>query len=126
MAYTDEIRKMYLDTLQGIKDAGLFKQERFIHSPQAADIEVEFPTGSPLKKVINICANNYLGLSSHPDVIKAAHEGLDTRGYGMSSVRFICGTQNIHKELEARITEFLGREDNLSLPFLHGCQCRCI
>lgn len=116
MAYTDEIRKMYLDTLQGIKDAGLFKQERFIHSPQAADIEVEFPNGSPLKKVINICANNYLGLSSHPDVIKAAHEGLDTRGYGMSSVRFICGTQDIHKELEARITEFLGTEDTILFP----------
>jgi glycine C-acetyltransferase len=116
MAYTDEIRKMYLDTLQGIKDAGLFKQERYIHSPQAADIEVEFPTGSPLKKVINICANNYLGLSSHPDVIKAAHEGLDTRGYGMSSVRFICGTQDIHKELEARITEFLGTEDTILFP----------
>jgi glycine C-acetyltransferase len=116
MAYNDKTRQMYLDTLQGITDAGLFKQERFIHSPQAADIEVEFPAGASLKKVINICANNYLGLSSHPDVIKAAHEGLDTRGYGMSSVRFICGCQDIHKELEARLTEFLGTEDTVLFP----------
>jgi len=97
-------------------DAGLFKQERFIHSSQAADIEVEFPTGAPVKKAINICANNYLGLSSHPEVIKAAHEGLDTRGYGMSSVRFICGTQDIHRELEKKVTEFLGTEDTILFP----------
>ncbi len=116
MAYNDKTRQMYLDTLQGIRDAGLFKQERFIHSPQAADIEVEFPAGASLKKVINICANNYLGLSSHPEVVKAAHEGLDSRGYGMSSVRFICGCQDIHKELEARITEFLGTEDTVLFP----------
>jgi len=107
---------MYQDTLNGLKDAGLFKQERYIHSSQAADIEVEFPNGAELKKVINICANNYLGLSSHPEVIKAAHEGLDTRGYGMSSVRFICGTQDIHKELEAKITSFLGTEDTILFP----------
>ena len=99
-----------------MQDAGLFKQERFIHSTQAADIEVEFPVGNELKKVINMCANNYLGLSSHPEIIKAAHEGLDTRGYGMSSVRFICGTQDIHKELERKITEFLGTEDTILFP----------
>lgn len=116
MAYSDKIRGTYQAQIKGIQDAGLFKQERVIHSPQAADIEVEFPAGSPLKKVINICANNYLGLSSHPDVIKAAHEGLDTRGYGMSSVRFICGTQDIHRELEQRLTEFLGTEDTLLFP----------
>ncbi len=116
MAYSDETRNMYENTLQGIKDAGLFKMERYINSPQSAEILVEFPEGSPLKKVINICANNYLGLSSHPEVIKAAHEGLDSRGYGMSSVRFICGTQDIHKELEARITEFLGTEDTILFP----------
>ena len=97
MAYTDKTRGMYADILTGLKNAGLFKQERYIHSAQAADIIVEFPEGSSLKKVINICANNYLGLSSHPEVVKAAHEGLDSRGYGMSSVRFICGTQDIHK-----------------------------
>jgi glycine C-acetyltransferase len=116
MAYSDKIRGTYQAQLRGIQEAGLFKQERFIHSPQAADIEVEFPTGAPLKKVINMCANNYLGLSSHPDVVKAAHEGLESRGYGMSSVRFICGTQDIHRELEQRLTEFLGTEDTLLFP----------
>jgi glycine C-acetyltransferase len=116
MSYSDKIRATYQGQIKAIQDAGLFKQERFIHSPQAADIEVEFPAGSPLKKVINMCANNYLGLSSHPDVVKAAHEGLETRGYGMSSVRFICGTQDIHRELEHRLTEFLGTEDTLLFP----------
>jgi glycine C-acetyltransferase len=116
MAYSDKVRDAYQTQLKGIQEAGLFKQERFIHSPQAADIEVEFPTGSPLKKVINMCANNYLGLSSHPDVVKAAHEGLESRGYGMSSVRFICGTQDIHRELEQRLTKFLGTEDTLLFP----------
>jgi glycine C-acetyltransferase len=108
MAYPEKIRNLYQGQVKAIQDAGLFKQERFIHSPQAADIEVEFPAGAPLKKVINMCSNNYLGLSSHPDVVKAAHEGLESRGYGMSSVRFICGTQDIHRELERRMTEFLG------------------
>ncbi|MBL7137711.1 MAG: glycine C-acetyltransferase [Bacteroidales bacterium] len=107
---------MYNDILYGLQDAGLFKQERVIHSPQAADIEVEFPTGSSLKKVINICANNYLGLSSHPDVVKAAHEGLDSHGYGMSSVRFICGTQDIHRQLENMVSKFLGTEDTILFP----------
>jgi glycine C-acetyltransferase len=116
MAYSDKVRGIYEAQLQGIRDAGIFKQERYIHSPQAADIEVEFPSGAPLKKVINMCANNYLGLSSHPDVVRAAHEGLDARGYGMSSVRFICGTQDIHRELERRMTEFLGTEDTLLFP----------
>ncbi len=116
MAYSDKIRGIYNESLNEIREKGIFKQERFIHSSQAADIEVEFPTGSELKKVINMCANNYLGLSSHPDVIKAAHEGLDTRGYGMSSVRFICGTQDIHRELEKKVTEFLGTEDTILFP----------
>ena len=116
MAYSDKTRGTYRTQLKGIEDAGLFKQERFIHSPQAADIEVEFPAGSPLKKVTNMCANNYLGLSSHPDVVQAAHEGLESRGYGMSSVRFICGTQDIHRELESRLTQFLGTEDTLLFP----------
>ena len=89
MGFSDRARGIYQQTLTGIKDAGLFKQERFIHSAQAADIEVEFPVGASPKKVINMCANNYLGLSSHPEVVKAAHEGLDSSGYGMSSVRFI-------------------------------------
>ena len=77
---------------------------------------MEFPVGSKIKKCINICANNYLGLSSHPEVIAAAHAGLDSRGYGMSSVRFICGTQDIHRELENRLTDFLGTEDTLLFP----------
>src|SRR5512136_1240965 len=116
MSYSDKVRAIYQDQIKGIQDAGLFKQERFIHSPQAADIEVEFPTGAPEKHVINLCANNYLGLSSHPDVVAAAHQGLDVRGYGMSSVRFICGTQDIHRELEKKLTTFLGTEDTLLFP----------
>ncbi len=116
MSYSDAIRNIYQEQLKDIETAGVFKQERFIHSAQAADIEVEYPTGAPLKKVINMCANNYLGLSSHPEVVKAAHEGLDSRGYGMSSVRFICGTQDIHDQLEKKVTEFLGTEDTILFP----------
>ncbi|MGA9398137.1 MAG: glycine C-acetyltransferase [Anaerolineaceae bacterium] len=116
MSYTDRVRGIYHQQLNEIRDAGIFKQERFIHSPQAPDIEVEFPAGADLKKVINVCSNNYLGLSSHPEVVKAAHEGLDTRGYGMSSVRFICGTQDIHRELEQVVTGFLGTEDTILFP----------
>jgi glycine C-acetyltransferase len=116
MSYSEKTRNLYLSQLADIRNAGIFKEERFIHSSQAADIEVEFPSGSDLKKVINMCSNNYLGLSSHPEVIKAAHDGLETRGYGMSSVRFICGTQDIHRELENRVTEFLGTEDTILFP----------
>jgi len=99
--------------LASIREAGLYKEERFILTPQAADIEVEFPPGAQAKKVINFCANNYLGLSSHPRVIKAAREALDTHGYGMSSVRFICGTQDIHKELEDKISKFFKTDDTI-------------
>jgi glycine C-acetyltransferase len=116
MSFSDNIRALYQDQLRQIQDTGIFKQERFIHSSQAADIEVEFPKGASLKRVINMCSNNYLGLSSHPEVLKAAHEGLDNRGYGMSSVRFICGTQDIHHELERKVTEFLGTEDTILFP----------
>jgi glycine C-acetyltransferase len=97
--------------LTAIRDAGLFKEERVILGPQAADIAVEFPPGSARREVINFCANNYLGLSSHPAVIAAARAALDTHGFGMSSVRFICGTQDIHRRLERRIAEFLGTDD---------------
>jgi glycine C-acetyltransferase len=93
--------------LDEIKGAGLFKNERIITSEQGAEIIVNG------RKVLNFCANNYLGLSSHPDVIQAAHKVLDSRGYGLSSVRFICGTQDIHKELEEKISEFLGTEDTI-------------
>jgi len=94
--------------LQAIKDAGLYKEERIIITPQGADIKVR---GG--KEVINFCANNYLGLSSHPEVIAAAKRAIDSHGYGMSSVRFICGTQDIHKTLEAKISQFLGTEDTI-------------
>ncbi len=94
--------------IQEIKDAGLYKQERIIITPQAADIKVE---GG--QEVVNFCANNYLGLSSHPMVIEAAKAAMDTHGYGLSSVRFICGTQDIHKTLEAKIAAFLGTEDTI-------------
>ena len=116
MSYSDKIRNLYQTQLGDIRNAGIYKEERFIHSSQAADIDVEFPDGAKVRKVINMCANNYLGLSSHPEVIKAAHNGLDRRGYGMSSVRFICGTQDIHRELENKVTEFLGTEDTILFP----------
>lgn len=93
--------------LNNIREAGLFKKERVITTPQGADIETNG------KEVINFCANNYLGLSSHPRVIAAAKEAIETHGFGMSSVRFICGTQDIHKELEKKISEFLGTEDTI-------------
>src|SRR5512135_3755375 len=116
MAYSEAVRTIYQTEIKGIQTAGLFKEERYIHSRQWSEIEVEFPAGAQTKKCINVCANNYLGLSSHPEVIAAAHAGLDTRGYGMSSVRFICGTQDIHRRLEERLTEFLGTEDTLLFP----------
>lgn len=106
-------REVYRAELDAIRAGGLYKEERFIHDPQGAEIEVEFPAGAPPRKVLNLCANNYLGLSSHPRVVAAAHAGLDRRGYGMSSVRFICGTQDIHRTLEGRLTEFLGTEDTI-------------
>ena len=94
--------------LDSIREAGLFKKERVIITPQGADIKI-----SNGQTVINFCANNYLGLSSHPRVIEAAKAAIDTHGFGMSSVRFICGTQDIHKELEQKISEFLGTEDTI-------------
>jgi glycine C-acetyltransferase len=94
--------------LKEIEEAGLFKRERIITSPQAAEIKVS--TGA---EVLNFCANNYLGLSSHPKVLEAAKATIDTHGFGLSSVRFICGTQDIHKTLEAKISEFLGTEDTI-------------
>ncbi len=93
--------------LDAIRDAGLFKRERIITSEQGAEITVNG------RQVLNFCANNYLGLSSHPEVIAAAHRTLDTHGFGMSSVRFICGTQDIHKELERKLAEFHGTEDTI-------------
>ena len=105
------ISKNYLETLQNelqnIKNEGLFKTERIITSQQSAEIEANG------KKLLNFCANNYLGLSNNPEVMKASQNMIDSHGYGMSSVRFICGTQDIHKELEAKISKFLGMEDTI-------------
>ena len=94
--------------LQAIEDGGIYKRERIITSPQGANVTVQ--SGD---NVVIMCANNYLGLSSHPEVIQAAKDTLDSHGYGMSSVRFICGTQDIHKELEAKIAKFYGTEDTI-------------
>lgn len=103
-----KIKEHLQKELADIKEAGLFKAERIITSAQQAEITVS--TGD---KVLNFCANNYLGLSNHPELIKAAKEGMDSHGYGMSSVRFICGTQDLHKKLEAKIAEFFGTEDTI-------------
>jgi len=102
-----KMKEFLANELQSLKDQKLYKYERIIESPQGAEIFVNN------KKVLNFCANNYLGLSSHPDLIKAAHEGIDYRGYGLSSVRFICGTQDIHKILERKVSEFLGTDDTI-------------
>jgi glycine C-acetyltransferase len=106
-----EFEKQISQTLEEIKSQGLFKTERVITSPQEAHIAI---MGG--KQVLNMCANNYLGLADHPALIAAAKEALDTRGFGMASVRFICGTQDIHKELEAALTKFLGTEDTILYP----------
>ncbi|WP_396172786.1 glycine C-acetyltransferase [Flavobacterium sp.] len=103
-----KIQQHLQNELETIEQNGLFKKERIITSPQGAEITIS--TG---EKVLNFCANNYLGLSSHPEVIQAAKDALDTHGFGMSSVRFICGTQDIHKELEKKIAEFYGTEDTI-------------
>src|SRR5215203_2918503 len=101
------IKQHLQQTLNEIREAGLYKSERVIETPQEARIEVNG------REVLNMCANNYLGLSDDPEIVKAAHDGLDKWGYGLSSVRFICGTQQIHKELEHKISEFLGTEDTI-------------
>ncbi|HEY8682492.1 MAG TPA: aminotransferase class I/II-fold pyridoxal phosphate-dependent enzyme, partial [Rhodanobacter sp.] len=106
MSYPGQAR--YQRELQSIREQGLFKAERIITSPQSAEIELE---GG--RKVLNFCANNYLGLADNPEVIRAAKDALDTHGFGMASVRFICGTQDLHKQLEARIAEFFGTEDSI-------------
>ncbi|BAS13246.1 2-amino-3-ketobutyrate coenzyme A ligase [Arthrobacter sp. Hiyo8] len=104
------------DQLQGeleeIRTAGLFKTERHIDSPQASHISAG-QLGQPANAVLNFCANNYLGLADHPDIIAAAKSAMDERGFGMASVRFICGTQDLHLELEARVSQFLGTEDTI-------------
>src|ERR1700677_3122554 len=104
----EALRTQYESQLREIRDAGFYKSERVLVGPQNA--HVDLPGGI---SVWNMCANNYLGLEDHPEVVKAAHEALDRWGFGLSSVRFICGTQQIHKELERRLSEFLGTEDTI-------------
>ncbi len=106
--YSNKFKKYLQDTLQEIETSGLFKHERIINSPQGAEITLD--SG---QKVLNFCANNYLGLADHPDVIAASKKMMDVRGYGMASVRFICGTQDKHKELEAKIADFYQTEDTI-------------
>ena len=106
-----EFEKRLSQTLEEIKSQGLYKTERIITTPQDAHIKV---AGG--KEVLNMCANNYLGLADHPELIKAAKEALDTHGLGMASVRFICGTQDLHKELESALTKFLGTEETILYP----------
>lgn len=104
----DQVREIYRDTLEEIKKSGLYKNERIITTPQSGRIDTTTTSGA-----LNMCANNYLGLCDHPEVIKAAKDSYDKWGYGLSSVRFICGTQEIHKELESKISKFLGMEDTI-------------
>src|SRR5277367_1747311 len=101
-------RAQYEGQVREIREAGLYKSERILASPQNPRVDL-----LDKKSVLNLCANNYLGLSDHPEVVAAAHEALDRWGYGLSSVRFICGTQEIHKQLEHRLSEFLGMEDTI-------------
>src|ERR1700732_2761862 len=106
-----EFEKQLLQTLEEIKSQGLYKTERIITSPQDAKIEI---AGG--KRVLNMCANNYLGLADHPALLAAAKAALDTHGFGMASFRFICGTQDIHKDLEGALTKFLGTEETILYP----------
>ena len=108
MSDSPALTQHYVAELDAIRAQGLFKAERVITSPQSAEIEL-----ADGRKVLNFCANNYLGLADHPDIIQAAKEALDTHGFGMASVRFICGTQDLHKQLEAKIAEFFGTEDTI-------------
>jgi len=113
MSQSKKVIEHYLQVIEEFKAGDLCKIERVILSPQSAKIDVEFPKDSPAKEVINFCANNYLGLSNYPALVDAARKGLEQHGYGMSSVRFICGTQDIHKELEQKVSKFLGTEDTI-------------
>jgi len=105
---SNPLTRRYTDTLTDIHAAGLFKSERIIASAQSAEI-----TLADGRKVLNFCANNYLGLADHPALIEAAKQALDSHGFGMASVRFICGTQDLHKQLEAAISAFFGTEDTI-------------
>lgn len=107
------IRYDFQQEFNKIKEGGLYKDERIIHSDQNSEISVTFPEGEKPREVLNFCSNNYLGLANHPELIKAAKDSLDKYGFGLASVRFICGTQDIHKELEKKISEFYKTEDTI-------------
>jgi glycine C-acetyltransferase len=107
------MKDYYLKQIEQIRESNLFKSEKYIYTSQSSCINARDNSGDKTESIINICSNNYLGMSDHPEVIKAAKDTLDNRGYGMSSVRFICGTQDIHKELEKRMSDFLGMEDTI-------------
>ncbi|KIY95072.1 glycine C-acetyltransferase [Monoraphidium neglectum] len=109
---TDPLQDVLSDQLEGFRQAGTFKVERIITTPQGAAVGVQ----NSSKEVLNFCANNYLGLSNHPAVAEAAVDAIRTHGFGLSSVRFICGTQDLHKQLEAKISEFHGTEDTILYP----------
>ncbi len=108
-----KVKEELIEELKSIKESGLYKDERIIISDQKANIDVVYPPGSQPREVLNFCANNYLGLANHPEIIKAAHEALNSHGFGMASVRFICGTQDLHKKLEETITKFYETEDTI-------------
>jgi glycine C-acetyltransferase len=113
MAQSTNVREHFTRELDELRANNIFKDERVIHSPQAARISVEYPRGAPRKEALNFCANNYLGLSDHPALLEAAAGALKEWGYGLSSVRFICGTQDLHKLLEEKVSGFLGTEDTI-------------
>ncbi|HBS63050.1 MAG TPA: glycine C-acetyltransferase, partial [Stenotrophomonas sp.] len=107
-AITAPLTQHYVEELEAIRAQGLFKSERIITSPQSAEITLDDG-----RTVLNFCANNYLGLADHPDLIQAAKDALDSHGFGMASVRFICGTQDLHKQLERQIADFFGKQDTI-------------
>jgi len=115
--YTDQIRKFYQSELDDIQRKGLYKKERVIRSAQGSHVDTDEG------EAINLCANNYLGMANHPAVVEAAKKALDERGYGMASVRFICGTQDIHKELEEKIAGFFGTEETILYPSCFDANC---
>ena len=109
--YTPEFKNILTSTLDGLRAEGLYKEERFIASQQYSQVTLKDG-----RSVINMCANNYLGLANNPEVMEAAKKAIDQWGFGMASVRFICGTQTLHRQLEERLTQFLGTEDTILFP----------
>lgn len=113
MSFDKSMKGYYLKQIEQIRESNLYKSEKYIYTSQSSCIDARDNSGDKTENIVNICSNNYLGMSNHPEVIQAAKETLDSRGYGMSSVRFICGTQDIHQELEKRMSDFLGMEDTI-------------